>query len=360
VQDAEAAVSAFIAARPPAITPDAAAAAADASTTTADCVSTLDTPESTVGWLELQLGASVITATVRRRILGAGVVGSDLTVLTADDWASILDNKSVVACRRIVNLVVPGTSLESRAAAQPGEGWHDGGSGGGGLGGARQKGASNTAPRVGVGVAVTAVAPAAVAGAVDDELGDDQDACLQDSVDVDSENAETTLAQDAADNDRLGKAFGIPATTFAGLLKTWNEAAAAGRGDAAAAEMDKLRWHADQLEVAARAAALNELERLKREQVEALERWWIAEAQRKKEETDAKERERRRVAAMQLETQRQAALLAQQAAADKQERAQQYLRQRGNCVAGFPWTHRGGGRYVCAGGTHHMQVPANI
>ena len=95
------------------------------------------------------------------------------------------------------------------------------------------------------------------------------------------------------------------------------------------------------------------LDRLLKEQAEALRKWQEAERKRlEEEERKRKEEEARRLAQMK----REKAERVKKAKA----KAQRYVRRTGKCVAGYDWIHRGNGLFQCSAGGHYCRVPSDI
>ena len=156
---------------------------------------------------------------------------------------------------------------------------------------------------------------------------------------------------------------------FLKQVQQWNIAASDVGGAASQAVADQI-WAAlkAKAQAIADAVARREAERLlqelKRQQAEALERLRKAEDERHRREEEERRREEARLRQIaegaERERQRQVVEAARAEAVRKEQRAQQWLRQSGQCTAGYNWIHRGGGSYVCAGGSHYMTVPHNL
>ena len=169
--------------------------------------------------------------------------------------------------------------------------------------------------------------------------------------------------------ERAAAALQMQKDQFLKQVQQWNIAASDVGCASSQAVADQI-WAAlkAKAQASADAVARREAERLlqelKRQQAEALERLRKAEDERHRREEEERRREEARLRQIaegaERERQRQVVEAARAEAVRKEQRAQQWLRQNGQCVAGFNWIHCGGGSYVCAGGSHYMTVPHSL
>ena len=156
---------------------------------------------------------------------------------------------------------------------------------------------------------------------------------------------------------------------FLSRVQQWNNAASDLGNAASQGAADQIFAELKaQVQAIADAVARTEadrlLEELKRQQAEALKRLRKAEVERRRREEEERRREEERLRQIaevaERERQRLAAEEKRAEAVRKEQRAQQWLRQNGQCMAGYSWIHLGGGSYVCAGGSHYTTVPPGV